>query len=308
MPRRRVRAEAGSRSLRPQTPSKLRGPFGTIIGQSPMSRILAQKKVQEEAEAADDFGGLGGLLGTILGFAVGGPPGAAVGGTLGGVAGGMASSPGRGGQIPIPAGSVPGATGTAAALLGQDRLPEPPGWQQAAGLANMALGPLLSSVGSQAAPPVDPMSLPSGAGGPPSMSQWGGYQQPSALPASVPQPLPQTRVPPSLFPGGSNFVPQGGGYAPQEPTPSPIHPPYQPPPRPRRTDLPGGGLMPQFPPKDWRDELPPPRLAQNAFPMAPSGMIPGALANYSVSDFLNPGVQTPDIVQLIQQQILAGMA
>jgi len=37
-------------------------------------------------------------------------------------------------------------------------------------------------------------------------------------------------------------------------------------------------------------------------------MIPGALANYSVSDFLNPGVQTPDIVQLIQQQILAGMA
>tara|TARA_Y100000310_G_scaffold287547_1_gene312533 strand:+ start:289 stop:441 length:153 start_codon:yes stop_codon:yes gene_type:complete len=48
-------------------------------------------------------------------------------------------------------------------------------------------------------------------------------------------------------------------------------------------------------------------VAQNQFPMAPSGMIPGALANFSVSDLLNPNVQTPDITQLIQQQILAGM-
>jgi len=257
-----------------------------------MSRILNQKKVQEEAEAADDFGGLGGLLGTILGFAVGGPPGAAVGGTLGGVAGGMASSPGRGGQIPIPSGSVPGATGTAAALLGQDRLPEPPGWQQAAGIANMALGPLLSSLGPQAAaPPASPSMLPSGAGGPPSMSQWGGYQQPSALPASAPQPLPQTRVSPSLFPGGSNFVPQGTM---QPPPQQPL--PWQQPPAQQQQPFQQGPMMAQT------------QFPQTPFPQAPSGLIPGALANYSVSDFLNPGVQTPDIVQLIQQQILAGMA
>ena len=280
MPSQRV----AERNLQPVQPTKLRGPFGTIIGSTPMSRILAQKKAQAEgerqAEAPSSFGGLGGLLGSILGFAVGGPAGAAIGGGLGGAAGGMASSPGTppgGGQVPIPAGSVPGATGTASAMLGAAPIPEQmdiPDWQRAAGIASTAIGPLLNSLGPQtAAPqaPVDPMMLPSGAGGPPSMSEWGGasYQQPSALPFGVPQPLPQTRVPPSLFPGG--------------------------------------GLMPQFPPKDWRDELPPPRLAQNQFPMAPSGMIPGALANFSVSDLLNPDVQTPDITQLIQQQILAGM-
>ena len=313
MPRQR----SAERNLQPVQPTRLRGPFGTIIGSTPMSRILAQKKAQAEGERQakkpSSFGGLGGLLGSILGFAVGGPAGAAIGGGLGGAAGGMASDPGTPAsrpQIPIPAGSVPGATGTASAMLGAAPIPEQmdiPDWQRAAGIANMAIGPLLNSLGPQvAAPPVDPYSLASGAGGPPSMSEWPGatYQQPSALPLSVPQPMPQTRVPPSLFPGGSNFVPQGGGYTPQAPTPSPIHPPYQPPPRPRRTDIPGpGSFLPEFPPSP----LPPPRLAQNQFPMAPSGMIPGALANFSVSDFLNPNVQTPDITQLIQQQILAGM-
>ena len=284
----------GSRNLQPQAPARLRGPFGTIIGQSPMSRILNQKKVQEEAEAADSFGGLGGLLGAILGFGVGGPAGAAVGGSLGGAAGGLLSSPGRGGRIPLPAGSVPGATGTAAALLGVDEPPEPPGWQKAAGLANMAIGPLLSSLGPQtAAAAVDPMMLPSGAGGPPSMSEWGGasYQQPSALPVSVPQPLPQTRVPPSMFPGGSNFVPQGT----MRPPPQDLS--YQPPVQP----------VQQSPMMAQNQFQQGPMMAQNAFPRAPSGLIPGALANFSVSDFLNPNVQTPDITQLIQQQILAGM-
>ena len=288
MPSQRV----AERNLQPVQPTKLRGPFGTIVGSTPMSRILAQKKAQAEgerqAEAPSSFGGLGGLLGSILGFAVGGPAGAAIGGGLGGAAGGMASSPGTppgGGQVPIPAGSVPGATGTASAMLGAAPIPEQmdiPDWQRAAGIASTAIGPLLNSLGPQtAAPqaPVDPMMLPSGAGGPPSMSEWGGasYQQPSALPFGVPQPLPQTRVPPSLFPGGSNFVPAGT----MQPAPQGLS--YQPP-------------VQQGP-----------MVAQTQFPMAPSGMIPGALANFSVSDLLNPDVQTPDITQLIQQQILAGM-
>jgi hypothetical protein len=272
----------GERNLRPAAPVRLKGPFGTIIG-SPMANVLASKKAQEEAESADSFGGLGGLLGTILGFAAGGPAGAGIGSAIGGAAGGLASSPGRSGQLPI---QIPGATGMGAALLGQDEPPEAPGWQQAAGIANMALGPLLSSVGSQAAPPpVDPMSLAPGAGGPPSMSQWGGYQQPSALPMSVPQPLPQTRVSPSLFPGGSNFVPAGTM---QPPPQQPL--PWQQPPAQRQQPFQQS-----------------PMVAQNAFPRAPSGMIPGALANFSVSDLLNPNVQTPDITELIQQQILAGM-
>ena len=267
----------GERNLRPAAPVKLRGPYGTIIG-STMANVLASKKAQEEAESADSFGGLGGLLGTILGFAAGGPAGAGIGSAIGGSAGGLASSPGRSGQLPI---QIPGATGMGAALLGQDEPPEAPGWQQAAGIANMALGPLLSSVGSQAAPPpVDPMSLASGAGGPPSMSEWGGYQQPSALPMSAPQPLPQTRVSPSLFPGGSNFVPAST----MRPAPQDLS--YQPPVQPVQQS---------------------PMVAQNAFPRAPSGMIPGALANFSVSDLLTPNVQTPDITELIQQQILAGM-
>jgi hypothetical protein len=267
-------SQRGQRNLQPAMPVKMRGPYGTLIG-SPIANVLAAKKSQEEAEAADDFSGLGALLGTILG----GPTGAAFGGAIGG----MASSPGRSGQLPI---QIPGATGMGAALLGQDEPPEAPGWQQAAGIASQAIGPLLNSLGPQAAPPVDPMSLPSGAGGPPSMSQWGGYQQPSALPASVPQPLPQTRVSPSLFPGGSNFVPQGTM---QPPPQQPL--PWQQPPAQQQQPFQQGTMM-----------------AQTPFPQAPSGLIPGALANYSVSDFLNPGVQTPDIVQLIQQQILAGMA
>ena len=271
-------SQRGQRNLQPAMPVKMRGPYGTLIG-SPIANVLAAKKSQEEAEAADDFGGLGALLGTILG----GPTGAAFGGAIGG----MASSPGRSGQLPI---QIPGATGMGAALLGQDEPPEAPGWQQAAGIASQAIGPLLNSLGPQAAPPVDPMSLPSGAGGPPSMSQWGGYQQPSALPASVPQPLPQTRVSPSLFPGGSNFVPAGGGYAPQAPAP---------PRQPSMSELPGA---------TYQQPSALPMAARTPFPQAPSGLIPGALANFSGSDFLNPGVQTPDIVQLIQQQILAGMA
>ena len=289
------------RNLRPEAPARLRGPYGTIIGQTPMNRILAQKAAQvgaaEEAEAPSDFGGLGGLLGSILGFAVGGPPGAAIGGSLGGAAGGMASSPGSPPgttQVPLPAGSAPGATGMGSAVIGTQPTPEPmgiPDWQQAAGIASKAIGPLLNSLGPQtAAPPVSPSMLPSGAGGPPSMSQWGGYQQPSALPASVPQPLPQTRVSPSLFPGGSNFVPAGGGYAPQAPAP---------PRQPSMSELPGA---------TYQQPSALPMAARTPFPQAPSGLIPGALANFSVSDFLNPGVQTPDIVQLIQQQILAGMA
>ena len=126
------------------------------------------------------------------------------------------------------------------------------------------------------------------------MSEWGGYQQPSALPMSAPQPLPQTRVSPSLFPGGSNFVPAGGGYAPQAPPP---------PQQPSMSELPGATYQqPSALPVQQS-----PMVAQNAFPRAPSGMIPGALANFSVSDLLNPNVQTPDITELIQQQILAGM-
>ena len=284
------------RNLRPEAPARLRGPYGTIIGQTPMNRILAQKAAQvgaaEEAEAPSDFGGLGGLLGSILGFAVGGPPGAAIGGSLGGAAGGMASSPGSPPgttQVPLPAGSAPGATGMGSAVIGTQPTPEPmgiPDWQQAAGIASKAIGPLLNSLGPQtAAPPVSPSMLPSGAGGPPSMSQWGGYQQPSALPVSVPQPLPQTRVPPSMFPGGSNFVPAGTM---QPPPQQPL--PWQQPPAQQQQPFQQG-----------------PMVAQNAFPRAPSGMIPGALANFSVSDLLNPNVQTPDITELIQQQILAGM-
>ena len=276
--------QRGQRNLRPAAPARLKGPFGTLIG-SPMANVLASKKAQVEAEAPDSFGGLGGLLGSILGFAVGGPAGAAVGGGLGGAAGQAVSSPGQGGQLPV---QIPGATGTAATMLGQGQAPEAPGWQQAAGIANMAIGPLLNALGPQvAAPPVDPYSLASGAGGPPSMSEWPGatYQQPTSLPLSVPQPMPQTRVPPSLFPGGSNFVPQGTMQpAPQQP------------------------LSWQQPPAQQQQPFQQsPMMAQNQFPMAPSGMIPGALANFSVSDFLNPNVQTPDITQLIQQQILAGM-
>ena len=236
----------GERNLRPAAPVRLKGPFGTIIG-SPMANVLASKKAQEEAESADSFGGLGGLLGTILGFAAGGPAGAGIGSAIGGAAGGLASSPGRSGQLPI---QIPGATGMGAALLGQDEPPEAPGWQQAAGIANMALGPLLSSVGSQAAP------------------------QPAAGPSYGPQ------IP-------SGFYPQ--------PVPAPI-----PAPTPMNTQA----LSYQPPVQPVQQS---PMVAQNAFPRAPSGMIPGALANFSVSDLLNPDVQTPDITELIQQQILAGM-
>ena len=297
---------SAERNLQPAAPTRLRGPFGTIVGQTPMSRILAQKKAQAEgerqAEEPSSFGGLGGLLGSILGFAVGGPAGAAIGGGLGGAAGGLASSPGTpggGGQVPLPAGSIPGATGTASAMLGAAPIPEQmdiPDWQRAAGIASSAVGPLLSNLGPQVATPtaaVNPYSLPSGAGGPPSMSEWPGatYQQPSALPLSAPPPsvppipFPQTRVPSSSLPGGAGYVPPIS----REPTQPWETLPYQQPPA-RQQPFQQG-----------------PMVAQNQFPMAPSGMIPGALANFSVSDFLNPNVQTPDITQLIQQQILAGM-
>ena len=121
------------------------------------------------------------------------------------------------------------------------------------------------------------------------MSEWPGatYQQPTALPFGVPPPsvppipFPQTRVPPSSLPGGAGYVPQG--Y-----TPPPL--PWQQPPAQRQQPFQQG-----------------PMVAQNQFPRAPSGRIPGALANFSVSDLLNPNVQTPDITELIQQQILAGM-